>query len=169
VGRRLHGVNRQRHHTGRNDPKQRTSNRREVPHSQGEHCPDTNTKNRGNAAVPPADDVITVTLAPADFAIARLARHFECPIHGIRSVRHPDGRLQVRVTEAIEPKRDAEGKIDVAGTMQVITSVVEGWVREHPEQWLWLHRWREGQSIFRRSVKRFAAENATKLWHLPQA
>jgi KDO2-lipid IV(A) lauroyltransferase len=79
----------------------------------------------------------------ANQAIARLARHFECPIHGIRSVRHPDGRLQVLVTEAIEPKRDAEGKIDVDGTMQIITSVVEGWVREHPEQWLWLHRrWR---------------------------
>jgi KDO2-lipid IV(A) lauroyltransferase len=81
----------------------------------------------------------------ANQTIARLARHFECPIHGIRSVRHPDGRLQVHVTEAIEPKRDAEGKIDVDGTMQVITSVVESWVREHPEQWLWLHRrWREG-------------------------
>jgi Kdo2-lipid IVA lauroyltransferase/acyltransferase len=60
-------------------------------------------------------------------------------------VRYPDGRLQVRVTDAIEPKRDADGKIDVEGTMQVITNVIEGWVREHPEQWLWLHRrWREG-------------------------
>ncbi len=81
----------------------------------------------------------------ANQTIARLARLIECPIHGIRAVRHPDGRLQVRVTEAIEPKRDASGKIDVEGTMQVITSVVESWVREHPEQWLWLHRrWREG-------------------------
>jgi len=33
--------------------------------------------------------------------------------------------------------------IDVEGTMQAITSVIEGWVREYPEQWLWVHRrWR---------------------------
>ena len=30
-----------------------------------------------------------------------------------------------------------------AATMQAITDVIEGWVREHPEQWLWVHRrWR---------------------------
>jgi hypothetical protein len=34
-------------------------------------------------------------------------------------------------------------KLDVQGTMQAITTVIEGWVREYPEQWLWLHRrWR---------------------------
>jgi KDO2-lipid IV(A) lauroyltransferase len=39
--------------------------------------------------------------------------------------------------------RDADGKVDVQGTMQVVTSVVESSVREYPEQWLWLHRrWR---------------------------
>ena len=39
--------------------------------------------------------------------------------------------------------RDAEGNVDIQATMQAITSVVESWVREHPEQWLWLHRrWR---------------------------
>jgi KDO2-lipid IV(A) lauroyltransferase len=77
--------------------------------------------------------------------IARLARNIECPIHGIRVVRHPGGRFQVRVTEEIVPPRDASGKIDVERTMQVISDVIEGWVREHPEQWLWLHRrWREG-------------------------
>lgn len=76
--------------------------------------------------------------------IARLARHIECPIHGTRVVRLPDKRrFRVDLTEAIEPRRDADGKVDIAGTMQAITSVVEGWVREHPEQWLWVHRrWR---------------------------
>jgi KDO2-lipid IV(A) lauroyltransferase len=76
--------------------------------------------------------------------IARLARNVECPIHGIRVVRQPGGRFQLRMTDAIDPPRDAEGKIDVERTMQVITDVIESWVREHPEQWLWVHRrWRE--------------------------
>jgi KDO2-lipid IV(A) lauroyltransferase len=76
--------------------------------------------------------------------IARLARHVDCAIHGTRVVRLPDRhRFRVDLSPAIEPRRDAEGKLDVGGTMQAITSVIEAWVREHPEQWLWLHRrWR---------------------------
>ena len=76
--------------------------------------------------------------------IAQLARRIDCPIHGTRVIRLPDRRrFQADLTEAIEPVRDAEGKIAVQGTMQAITSVIEGWIREHPEQWLWLHRrWR---------------------------
>jgi Kdo2-lipid IVA lauroyltransferase/acyltransferase len=76
--------------------------------------------------------------------IALLARQTECPIRGMRVVRKPDGNsFFVEVTEPIEPVRDDEGGIDVARTMQAVTAVIEGWVREHPEQWLWLHRrWR---------------------------
>ena len=75
--------------------------------------------------------------------IARLARHFDCPIHGTRVVRLGGRQFRNELTEEIVPPRDAEGLIDVQGTMQAITSVIEGWVREHPEQWLWLHRrWR---------------------------
>jgi Kdo2-lipid IVA lauroyltransferase/acyltransferase len=77
--------------------------------------------------------------------IAQLARHVECPIHGTRIVRRHDdrNRFTIEMTEAIAPARDAEGRIDIQGTMQAITTVIEGWVREHPEQWLWLHRrWR---------------------------
>ena len=75
--------------------------------------------------------------------IARLAHHVDCPIHGTRVVRLPGNRLRVDLSEAIEKPCDAKGELDIAATMQVITSVIEGWVREHPEQWLWLHRrWR---------------------------
>ena len=35
------------------------------------------------------------------------------------------------------------GRVDVPATTQMITSIVEGWIREHPDQWLWFHRrWR---------------------------
>jgi len=76
--------------------------------------------------------------------IARLARQVDCPIHGTRVVRLPDREhFRVDLTPPIPPVRDADGRIDVAGTMQAITSVIEGWIREYPEQWLWVHRrWR---------------------------
>jgi KDO2-lipid IV(A) lauroyltransferase len=76
-------------------------------------------------------------------ALARLARTLEWPILGIRTIRLPDQRLRIEVTGPIDPPRDTDDQIDVAGTTQVIMSIVEGWVREHPDQWLWLHRfWR---------------------------
>jgi KDO2-lipid IV(A) lauroyltransferase len=75
--------------------------------------------------------------------IARLARQIDAPIHGTRAVRLPGHRFRADLTEEIKPVRDARGRVDITGTMQAITDVVEGWVREHPEQWLWLHRrWR---------------------------
>ena len=79
----------------------------------------------------------------ANPTLARLLRQIECPIHGTRIIRLPGHRFRAELSEEIEPVRDASGQIDVQGTMQAITSVVEGWVREYPDQWLWLHRrWR---------------------------
>jgi Kdo2-lipid IVA lauroyltransferase/acyltransferase len=73
--------------------------------------------------------------------IALLARQTELPIHGARVVRKPDGNsFWGEVSDEVTPVRDNNGRIDIAGTMQAITTVIEGWVREHPEQWLWLHR-----------------------------
>jgi KDO2-lipid IV(A) lauroyltransferase len=75
--------------------------------------------------------------------LARLLRQIECPIHGVRIIRLPGHRFRAELSEEITPVRDASGQIDVQGTMQVITSVIEGWIREYPDQWLWLHRrWR---------------------------
>jgi KDO2-lipid IV(A) lauroyltransferase len=75
--------------------------------------------------------------------LARLARHFDCPIYGLRVVRLPAHRFRAELTEQLQPVRDADGKVDIAGTTQSIMSVIEGWIREYPEQWLWLHwRWR---------------------------
>jgi KDO2-lipid IV(A) lauroyltransferase len=76
--------------------------------------------------------------------VAMLARQTEAAIYGMRVVRKPDGNsFWGEITDEVAPVRDAEGRIDVQGTTQAVTTVMEGWIREHPEQWLWLHRrWR---------------------------
>jgi Kdo2-lipid IVA lauroyltransferase/acyltransferase len=75
--------------------------------------------------------------------LARLLRQIECPIHGVRIIRLPGHRFRAELSEEVKPVRNAAGQIDIQGTMQAVTSVIEGWVREYPEQWLWLHRrWR---------------------------
>ncbi|MBN9040436.1 MAG: lipid A biosynthesis lauroyl acyltransferase [Rhizobiales bacterium 62-47] len=79
----------------------------------------------------------------ANPTLARLLRQIECPIHGVRIIRLPNHRFRAELSEEIPPVRNASGEIDVQGTMQAITSVIEGWIREYPDQWLWLHRrWR---------------------------
>ncbi|HUC50916.1 MAG TPA: lipid A biosynthesis lauroyl acyltransferase [Xanthobacteraceae bacterium] len=76
--------------------------------------------------------------------IAMLARQTGAPIHGTRVVRLPDrNSFWGEMSDEVQPVRDAEGRVDIQGTMQAVTTVIEGWVREYPEQWLWLHRrWR---------------------------
>jgi KDO2-lipid IV(A) lauroyltransferase len=79
----------------------------------------------------------------ANPTLARLLRQVECPVHGVRIIRLPGHRFRAELSEEVPPVRDASGQIDVQGTMQAITSVIEGWIREYPDQWLWLHRrWR---------------------------
>jgi KDO2-lipid IV(A) lauroyltransferase len=80
----------------------------------------------------------------ANSTIMRLARQYDCPVHGVRIIRLPKNRFRVELTEALDLPRDAKGRYDVQPSMQTIMSIIEGWIREHPEQWLWLHRrWRD--------------------------
>src|SRR4030081_701062 len=72
--------------------------------------------------------------------LARLLRQVDCPMHGTHIIRLPCHRFRGELSEEVKPVRDAAGEVDVQGTMQAITSVVEGWIREYPDQWLWLHR-----------------------------
>jgi Kdo2-lipid IVA lauroyltransferase/acyltransferase len=79
----------------------------------------------------------------ANPTIARLARQFDCPVVGARVVRLPDRRFLVMTEGPFTLPRDASGLVDVPAATQMITQVVERWIREHPEQWLWFHRrWR---------------------------
>ncbi len=79
----------------------------------------------------------------ANPAIARLARHFDCPVVGVRVIRRPDGGFTIDGVGPLTLPRDASDRVDVAGATQMINGIVEDWVREYPGQWLWFHRrWR---------------------------
>lgn len=78
--------------------------------------------------------------APSNPLLAKLARRYECPVHGARSIRLPDGRFRLEITDELELPRTEDGEIDIRGTTELVNRVIEGWVREHPEQWLWIHR-----------------------------
>jgi KDO2-lipid IV(A) lauroyltransferase len=79
----------------------------------------------------------------ANPAIARLARHFDCPVVGVRVIRRPDGGFTLRGVGPLTLPRDAAGGVDVAAATQMINGIIEDWVREYPGQWLWFHRrWR---------------------------
>jgi KDO2-lipid IV(A) lauroyltransferase len=79
----------------------------------------------------------------ANPSIARLARQFECPVMGVRVIRLPDRRFRIAAEGPFALPRAADGRIDVQQATQLITSVVERWIREYPDQWLWFHRrWR---------------------------
>jgi KDO2-lipid IV(A) lauroyltransferase len=79
----------------------------------------------------------------ANPAIARLARHFDCPVVGMRVIRRQDGGFTLRGVGPLTMPRDASGRVDVTAATQMINGIVEDWVREYPGQWLWFHRrWR---------------------------
>jgi Kdo2-lipid IVA lauroyltransferase/acyltransferase len=75
--------------------------------------------------------------------LAKLARHVDCPVYGVRAIRMPGVRFRMEAVGPIDLPRDAEGRVDELGVTEAITRIVEGWVRETPGQWLWMHnRWR---------------------------
>lgn len=78
--------------------------------------------------------------APSNPLLAKLARRYDCPVHGARTIRLPDGRFRLEITEELVLPRTEDGDIDIRGTTELVNKVVEDWVREYPEQWLWIHR-----------------------------
>jgi Kdo2-lipid IVA lauroyltransferase/acyltransferase len=75
--------------------------------------------------------------------LGKFAKYFDCPVHGVRVIRLPGYKFKLELTPPITLPMTADGNVDVAGAMQAMSAVVEAWVREYPEQWLWMHRrWR---------------------------
>jgi KDO2-lipid IV(A) lauroyltransferase len=71
---------------------------------------------------------------------AALALKTGCAIVPVRCLLQPNGRYRMVYGPLVEWPRGGRRDQDVEALTQHLTSIVEGWVRETPEQWLWLHR-----------------------------
>ena len=79
----------------------------------------------------------------ANPSVARLARRFDCPVIGVRVIRLPGHGFRIEGFGPYELPKGNDGEIDVVAATQMITTIIEGWVREYPGQYLWFHRrWR---------------------------
>jgi KDO2-lipid IV(A) lauroyltransferase len=70
---------------------------------------------------------------------AAVALKTGCVILPVHCPLGPDGRYRMIYGPPVE-WTGGRSRDDVAALTQQLTSVIEGWVREYPEQWLWLHR-----------------------------
>lgn len=78
--------------------------------------------------------------------LGKLARQYDCPVYPARCIRLPRNRFRLEISEALDLPREADGKVDVAATAQLLNDIVEEWVREYPGQWMWFHRrWQTGR------------------------
>jgi KDO2-lipid IV(A) lauroyltransferase len=50
------------------------------------------------------------------------------------------GKYRLRFDPAVELVRTGDLEADIHANTQVFTSIIEKYVREYPEQWLWVHR-----------------------------
>jgi KDO2-lipid IV(A) lauroyltransferase len=71
---------------------------------------------------------------------AAVALKTGCAILPVRCPLGPDGRYRMVYGPPVVWESASRRDEDVPRLTQHITSVIEGWVREAPEQWLWLHR-----------------------------
>ena len=79
--------------------------------------------------------------APAlhDLGPALLAARCRAPLLLVLGHREPDGRHRIELAAAIDPE-ELRGSGAIERATAKMTAALEGFVRAHPAQWLWLHR-----------------------------
>jgi KDO2-lipid IV(A) lauroyltransferase len=73
-------------------------------------------------------------------AFAPLAARAECPLIMARVERVSGSGFKVTVGEPIEVITTGDPEADQLALIQMVNDTLEGWIRERPEQWLWVHR-----------------------------
>ena len=73
-------------------------------------------------------------------AVATLALRYDCPIWPVRVERLGGTAFRVTVYPKLAVLREGTREERIRATTIAINRIFEDWIRERPEQWLWLHR-----------------------------
>ena len=73
-------------------------------------------------------------------ALAILALRFNCMVVPVRIVRLKGAHFRMISEPALTLPKTGNTAADRITLMTEVNAVIERWVREHPEQWLWVHR-----------------------------
>ena len=73
-------------------------------------------------------------------AAAAFSLHFRAPFLMGHVERLGPARLRLVANPPLEMPNTGNRRADVAALTQAMNDVLEGWIRERPESWLWLHR-----------------------------
>ena len=77
-------------------------------------------------------------------SLAQLGLKYNCPVLVARAERLGGARFRVTITPPEFVPDTGNREADVLAYMTRINALLEKWIRERPEQWLWLHnRWPE--------------------------
>jgi KDO2-lipid IV(A) lauroyltransferase len=71
---------------------------------------------------------------------AALALKTGCAIVPVRCPSGPDGRYRMVYGPRVQWRASGRRDEDIPALTQHLTSIIEGWIREQPDEWLWLHR-----------------------------
>jgi KDO2-lipid IV(A) lauroyltransferase len=73
-------------------------------------------------------------------AIAQFGIRFGCVLLPARAERLKGARFRITVFPPMDMPNTGDRNADEREIMVAINRLLEGWIRERPEQWLWLHR-----------------------------
>jgi KDO2-lipid IV(A) lauroyltransferase len=73
-------------------------------------------------------------------ALALLALHYDCDVLPARVERRGGARFRLTIYPPLPLAKSGDRNADVAALMTAVNAMLEAWIRERPEQWLWLHR-----------------------------
>ncbi len=75
-------------------------------------------------------------------ALGLMAVRFKCPVMPARVIRERGAHFRIELSEPIYAEDTGNREADIRRFTVRVNEILEGWIREHPDQWLWLHnRW----------------------------